>query len=328
MTVLDGLEDDEIELARAGIFNHFGVPLLRSFGDKRFLALDPMVQAQIKAYIHGYQADITRFFKGILRSTVTCLECNQQSSISDPFLDISVPIGASAKGKRSGLFGWSSRGTARKRLSKAERKRQKAARKAQKRELKKKRGKGHSRDPSVGSAASFGSVDSELSAIEANGGGAAAAAAAAAASSSWTPRAPGRRLRKATLPCRRESRFDQRSDWRFLRAVVLRDDALPSRPRRRRRPRPVRHRGTGLYLAVAVRPHLQAWRFWDVPIGSVVPVGPGCGCLHVPLEPRRGHRCHARRVWRTPNCKHLSPEAPTTAVAAARRQHRRLLRPH
>jgi len=181
MTVLDGLEDDEIELARAGIFNHFGVPLLRSFGDKRFLALDPMVQAQIKAYIHGYQADITRFFKGILRSTVTCLECNQQSSISDPFLDISVPIGASAKGKRSGLFGWSSRGTARKRLSKAERKRQKAARKAQKRELKKKRGKGHSRDPSVGSAASFGSVDSELSAIEANGGGAAAAAAAAAA---------------------------------------------------------------------------------------------------------------------------------------------------
>eukprot|EP00038_Savillea_parva_P004179 m.134820 g.134820 ORF g.134820 m.134820 type:complete len:565 (-) comp11400_c0_seq2:979-2673(-) len=83
VTILDGLEEEETEMARAAIFRHFHVPPVRSFGEEAFLALDDKTQRTIKAYIHGYQPEITRIFRGSLRSTVTCLECNQQSSISE-----------------------------------------------------------------------------------------------------------------------------------------------------------------------------------------------------------------------------------------------------
>ena len=93
MTILDGLEEEEMDRARAAIFAHFGVPPVRSFGDPVFVALDTKTQAVIKSYVHGYQPDVTKFFRGTLRSTVTCLECRQKSTISEEFLDISVPIG-------------------------------------------------------------------------------------------------------------------------------------------------------------------------------------------------------------------------------------------
>ena len=54
------------------------------------------------AYTTRYQPDVTKYFRGMLRSTVTCLECRHQSTNTEEFLDISVPIGVSAHKAKTG----------------------------------------------------------------------------------------------------------------------------------------------------------------------------------------------------------------------------------
>lgn len=49
-------------------------------------------QAEVWAYVRGYQPRVDGAFRGTLKSTVQCLECSHESHAIEPFLDISVPI--------------------------------------------------------------------------------------------------------------------------------------------------------------------------------------------------------------------------------------------